>query len=205
MTCTPPSKSLFHLGTTTVQCTAADSFGNVGTVSFPVGVHDTTKPTLLAADITLAATSGDGIRRTDPAMKAFLSSLRGTDLISAVEVTTNAPLVLPIGDTRLLVRAVDGAGNATEKTVTVTVLAFGLEAPPPPDLNPPADVTQLRASAKDHQVTLTWVNPNAVDLDRIMVRMSESDGNGPIGSCRAISARRRRQRVSGTAPSTASS
>lgn len=174
--CAPASRSLFPLGTTTVQCTAADSFGNIGTATFVVLVRDSTAPTLVAADITLAATSADGIRRTDPAMAAFLSSLRGTDLVSAVEVTTNAPALFPVGRTSLLVRAVDGAGNASERTVTVTVLPFGQKAPPPPDLEAPGGVTQLRATAKDHAVTLTWVVPTAIDVAAIEVRMTEAGG-----------------------------
>ena len=177
VSCSPASQTLFPLGTRNVQCTAADALGNTGTVTFGVLVRDTTPPTLTAADISLAATSAEGVRRTDPAMRAFLASLRGSDLVSGVEITTNAPAVFPIGKTPLLVRAVDGAKNATVRTVTVTVLPRGQEAPPPPDLDPPADVTQLRASAKDHGVTLTWVTPNAPDLDAIIVRMAESRGS----------------------------
>jgi HYR domain len=174
--CAPASRSLFPLGTTAVQCTAADSLGNIGTVTFNVLVSDTTPPSLAASDITLAATSVEGIRRTDPAMAAFLSSLRGTDLVSSVKVTTNAPGVFPVGKTSLLVRAVDGALNASERTVTVTVLPFGQAAPPPPDLDAPDSVTQLRATAKDHAVTLTWVVPTATDLAAIEVRMTEVGG-----------------------------
>ena len=115
--CSPASGSFFPLGMRPVECTAADSLGNVGTVTFNVQVHDTTPPTLLAADITVAATSAAGIRRTDPAMVAYLGSLRGTDLVSSVQISTNAPAVFPIGPTALLVRATDGASNVTQRTV----------------------------------------------------------------------------------------
>jgi subtilisin-like proprotein convertase family protein len=36
VTCTPPSGSTFPIGTTTVECTATDAAGNVGTASFQV-------------------------------------------------------------------------------------------------------------------------------------------------------------------------
>ncbi len=173
---TTPSGANYPLGTTTVECTATDSLGNVGTVAFPVTVRDTTPPTLIAAGVTLTATSSAGIRRTDPAMAAFLRSLRGTDLISAVEITTNAPDLFPIGKTNLRVRGVDGAGNASESTVTVSVLPLGQKAPPPPDLEPPRDVTGLRANAGDHSVTLSWVVPTANDLASIEVRMTNVGG-----------------------------
>ena len=122
VSCHPASGRSSRSGRDRSQCTAADSLGNVGTVTFNVQVHDTTPPTLLAADITVAATSAAGIRRTDPAMAAFLGSLRGTDLVSSVQISTNAPAVFPIGVTALLVRATDGASNVTQRTVRVTVL-----------------------------------------------------------------------------------
>jgi HYR domain/Fibronectin type III domain len=176
VSCDHSSGSLYPLGTRTVQCTATDSLGNVGTVTFPVTVRDTTPPTLIAADVTLTATSSAGIRRTDPALAAFLRSLRGTDLVSAVEITTNALDLFPIGKTNLRVRGVDGAGNASESTVTVSVLPPGQKAPPPPDLEPPRDVTLLRANAGDHSVTLTWVVPTVDDLAAIEVRMTSVGG-----------------------------
>ncbi len=38
VTCAPPSGSFFHLGTTTVTCTATDAFGNTASKSFTVKV-----------------------------------------------------------------------------------------------------------------------------------------------------------------------
>lgn len=184
VTCAPASGSVFPLGVRSVGCTAADSLGNLGSVTFNVEVRDTTPPTLLAADITVASTSSLGIRRTDPAMVAFLGSLRGTDLVSPVEVSTEAPALFPVGVTPLLVRATDGAGNVTRRTVNVTVLRFGEKAPPPPDLDPPADVTRLRAVAADHAVTLSWVLPTATDLAAIEVRIADADG---VGAGRVVS------------------
>jgi hypothetical protein len=185
VTCSPTSGSLFPLGTTPVQCSAADTLGNVGTASFDVVVRDTTPPTLIVAGITVAATTDAGIRRTDPAMASYLRSLRATDVVSpSVVVTTDAPDLFPVGTTPLTIRAVDGAGNTSKRTVTVTVLALGQTAPPPPDLDPPSDVTRLRATTGDHVVTLAWTTPPAPDLASIEVRMSVV---GELGSEKVVS------------------
>lgn len=46
ITCTPASGSAFPLGTTTVQCTATDSFDNTDSDSFTVTVRDTMPPVI---------------------------------------------------------------------------------------------------------------------------------------------------------------
>ena len=178
ITCAPLSGTLFPIGTTPVSCSAADALDNVGTATFDVVVQDTTAPTLTAADITVAAIVEAGIRREDPAMAAYLRSLSATDLVSAaVVVTTNAPDLFPVGQTPLLVTARDDAGNASERTVRVTVLPLGQVAPPPPDLTPPADVTGVRATAGDHRVDLRWVPPQD-DLAAVEVMMTVAGEQG---------------------------
>ncbi len=172
ISCAPASGTLFPLGATTVSCSAGDGAGNVAAASFPVTVQDTTPPTIIAADITVAATTVTGIASTDAAMAAYLRSLTATDLVSSsVVVVTDAPAVFPVGVTPLVVRAIDGAGNAGDRTVRVTVLPKGSVAPPPPDLDPPADVTRVRATGGDHRVTLGWVTPTT-DVAAVEVRMS---------------------------------
>src|SRR5207245_5135127 len=44
--CAPASGSMFAIATTTVNCSASDSHGNVGHASFTITVRDTTPPTL---------------------------------------------------------------------------------------------------------------------------------------------------------------
>ncbi len=190
VSCTPASGSLFALGTTTVTCQAADALGNQGTATFSIVVRDTQPPTLTVADVTVAATTEAGIRRTDAAMAAFLRSLRATDLVSpSVIVTTDAPDLFPVGVTALGVTAVDSAGNAVSRSVRVTVLALGKEAPPPPDLDPPGDVRQLKAAAGDHVVTLTWTAPRASDLAAVEVQMSVANEPGQRVVFRGLGAR----------------
>ena len=47
-----------------MSCNATDAAGNTGSGSFTVTVKDTTPPSLIAADITVAATSAAGIARS---------------------------------------------------------------------------------------------------------------------------------------------
>src|SRR5262249_11662031 len=51
--CTPASGSTFHLGTTTVSCTARDSANNTVTRTFKVTVVDTTGPVIAIFQPTL--------------------------------------------------------------------------------------------------------------------------------------------------------
>ena len=66
ITCAPASPATFPLGTTTVTCTATDSVGNVGTLSFNVTVVDTTPPTINAPDASFTATDASGMARSEP-------------------------------------------------------------------------------------------------------------------------------------------
>ena len=95
-----------------------------------------------------------------------------------VPVIADAPEVFPVGQTSLRLRASDAAGNSSRRTIIVTVLPVGRDAPPPPDLTAPADVTGLTATPSDHTVALSWTLPVAKDLASVEVRMSESTATG---------------------------
>jgi hypothetical protein len=177
VSCAPASGATFPLGTTAVTCHATDGAGNTANGSFSVKVRDTTAPTLVTAPITVAATVPAGIRRTDPDMAAYLRSFRASDLVSGPVLRTNAPDLFPVGVTPLEVRATDAAGNTASRTVRVTVLPLGKQAPPPPDLTPPGDVTNVRATPGNHRVTLDWRTP-AKDVATVEVRVSNSSGGG---------------------------
>ena len=178
--CSPASATKFPIGTTTVTCTAADTFGNTGTASFGVQVRDSTPPRIIAGDITVTATSPAGIKKTENPIASYIDSLRASDLVSnVVAVVADAPDVFPVGQTPLRLRAVDRAGNSARRTIVVTVLPVGRDAPPPPDLTPPADVTGLKVTTGDHTAALSWTPPVAKDLASIEVRMTESGGTVP--------------------------
>lgn len=160
ISCNPPSGSLFPIHSTLVRCQASDSLGNTGSAFFDVIVRDTTAPAINAPSVTFTATSADGIRKTDPAVVAYLAGVSANDLVSTPTLTNDMPAVLPVGTTPVVFTATDAAGNIATKSVTITVLAVGQKAPPP-DLTPPADVAGAAAKAGDRSVTLTWRRPPA--------------------------------------------
>jgi len=171
ITCNPGSPVQVPLGQKVVTCTATDAAGNVGRLSFTVTVRDTTPPTINAPDASFTATSASGISRSDPAIASYLSKISATDLVSGATLTTTTPETLPIGATKIIVTARDGAGNESQKTVTLTVLAPGKPAPPP-DFTPPGTVRGAAAKPADHTVLLTWALP--ADKDVAFVRIERS-------------------------------
>ena len=167
--CVPASRSLFPLGTTTVNCTAKDAVGNVGGGSFKITVRDTTPPAINAPNVSFTATSEAGIRKTDPAVASYLSGVKATDLVSTPTLTNDMPDVMPIGKTTVTFTATDAAGNVAKKQVVVTVLPQGQTAPPP-DLTPPPDVSGATAKAGDRSVVLSW---KALPKDAAYVTVEE--------------------------------
>jgi Ca2+-binding RTX toxin-like protein len=140
VTLTPPSSSLFPLGTTTVAATALDFAGNKATDSFTVTVVDTTAPVLtLPASFAVEATSPAG------AVATFAAS--ASDVVDgAVPVTFSiaSGSVFPLGATTVVVTAVDGAGNAAAGSFTVAVVDTT-----PPVLIAPPDVTITSCAVPD--------------------------------------------------------
>jgi len=150
VTFSPEPGSVFPLGATTVTATAADAAGNVATGTFRVTVRDTTAPafnSLTASPaviksrthemvpVTLTAAVSDLIDPS-PATRIIsvtnnepVSGTGGGDLAPDWEVT--GPLTLTLraecsnrGTGRvytITVESRDAAGNASTKTVTVTV------------------------------------------------------------------------------------
>jgi hypothetical protein len=83
--CRPASGSVFRLGTTTVNCSAADAQHNTATGSFTVTVQDTTPPSLnLPGDITAQATGPNGAAVSYTATAADLVDGSVTELQSRV-------------------------------------------------------------------------------------------------------------------------
>jgi hypothetical protein len=61
MTVTPPSGSVFRIGTTPVRCVAWDNMGNTNDVTFTVTVTDTVAPQIICpGNVTLIQTQPDG-------------------------------------------------------------------------------------------------------------------------------------------------
>ena len=150
VTCTPPSGSLFALGSTDVFCSAMDSRGNGDVVTFPVLVQDTTPPevTSIAAtpgllwppnhrmvDVTVSATLVDAV---DPAPTWSIVSVSSNqptnglgDGDQPIDWVVTGPSTLQLraewaqGQTRIYsitIETRDAAGNVGSASVTVKVM-----------------------------------------------------------------------------------
>ena len=123
--CTPPSGSVFPIGSTTVTCTASDTSGNHTQSTFTVTVNDDTLDDLsppaitVPADITVPATSPAGATVT------FTTS--ALDVIDGARPTANSPAsgsLFPVGTTVVTTTASDTKGNTASRTFNVTVEPF---------------------------------------------------------------------------------
>lgn len=152
--CTPPSGSLFALGTTTVSCSAEDNAHNSSSGSFHITVVDTTPPAInVPADITAEATSSAG------AVVPF--SVSATDLVDGsrpVSCTPPSGSQFALGTTTVQCTSTDLHGNTGHRSFHVNVV----------DTTPPT-VTAISASPDtlwppDHKMTAVTVSVTANDL-----------------------------------------
>jgi hypothetical protein len=141
VSCTPPSGSLFAVGTTTVNCSAHDTHGNNASGSFHVTVtaHDDTPVLTLPADITTKATSEAGAEVT------FSVSARDG---YTVVCTPPSGSLFAIGTTTVNCSAHDAHGNNASGSFHVTVTALDT-----PVLTLPADITAEATSDAGAEVT----------------------------------------------------
>lgn len=135
VTCSKNSGSLFQIGDTTVECSAADKAGNEASGSFKVTVRDTTPPVIPdIADISVEeAVYNEGIAVNYP-------SITASDAVDGnipVVFTRPPGSVFKAGVTPVTCLAEDGFGNAAFKTFKVTVV--DTSAPLAVDSTSPAD------------------------------------------------------------------
>ncbi len=117
VTTSASSGSTFPLGTTEVQVTAIDAFGNETSGSFTITVQDTTAPTISApADIVIEATGPGGSTVTFPASASDL-----VDGAVNVSASTASGSMFPVGTTSVTLTAADSRGNVASTTFNVTV------------------------------------------------------------------------------------
>lgn len=118
VSCDPASGSIFPLGTTTVNCSAADAAGNPASSSFNVTVQDTTGPSIAAAsDITAEATGPDGAA-VDYTTPSATDAVDGTDAVSCLPASGST---FPLGSTTVNCSSSDAAGNAGSSSFNVLV------------------------------------------------------------------------------------
>lgn len=137
----PPSGSIFPLGSAKVSVTAVDSSGATATCSFNVLVRDTTPPVLTKlSDLIVSTDNPNGLSLHLPDH----SSISAVDLVDAFPALAflSAPAVFPIGTTPVTVKATDFSGNSSTRRFNLILqLVAPIDVkpgsdPPPPSANP---------------------------------------------------------------------
>jgi len=116
ITCSPPSGSLFPIGTTAVSCLATDACGQTASCTFTVTV---VKPALLAVcspDITFPATDLNG------AQVSYISSTSGGCSGASIACSPASGSIFPIGTTTVSCVATDACGQTASCAFTVKVV-----------------------------------------------------------------------------------
>lgn len=145
--CDHNSGDTYALGTTTVTCSATNSYGLISTKSFKITVTDTSPPVLnLPSDQTVEATSPSGA-----VVNYTVSANDKVDGPTAVTCDTPSGSTFPIGTTTVTCSATDSYGLTSTKSFKITVTDTT-----PPTLSPTLPATILLHSS------VTAV-PNATD------------------------------------------
>lgn len=142
----------FAIGTTLLQYTARDIYGNTATCAFSVTVNDVTPPQIsnCPANITLAAGN-------DCTTVASWAPPTVSDNCSATLSSSHAPgTSFPVGTTTVTFTATDGTGNSSTCSFNVVIA----DNQPPVLSACPADIT---VEAMGCQATVNWTPPTATD------------------------------------------
>jgi hypothetical protein len=114
--CSPVSGSVFALGTTTLNCTAPDASGNVGTDSFDVIAEDNEAPIWsVPADVTVIAAELDGVS------VSYVATVSDNVGITGDSCTPVSDSTFAIGATTVTCTATDAAGNMGTASFNVSV------------------------------------------------------------------------------------
>ncbi|MEW6730076.1 MAG: HYR domain-containing protein [Acidobacteriota bacterium] len=115
---TPPSGSIFPIGTTTVRVTATDNSGNIARCSFNVTIRDQNPPTILCpADIEVMASGPRCSTIVDYPPLAVVDECQET----IIEYSIPAGSAFSVGTTRVLVNVKDASGNESSCSFNVRV------------------------------------------------------------------------------------
>jgi len=169
--CSPASGATFPLGSTSVLCSATDSYGNTANGNFTVTVNlivDNVPPVVtVPPDITAEATS--------PAGAVVNFSATASDNMDGALTPTCVPAsgsIFALGTTSVTCSATDAAGNTGSASFSVTVVDTT-----PPALNLPADLTVTAANASGAKVDF---NASASDLVSGPVPVTCSPASGSL-------------------------
>ena len=184
---------IFPIGSTTVTFNATDQAGNATTATATLTVTpytDTSPPTVTAPEnITVEARESSGTPATEEAIADFLAAATAEDDIdgSISTITSDAPAILPIGETTITFSANDAAGNVGTATATITVSPYVDSAAP--TISAPADIA-VEASqptgspASDTAIAEFLAAATARDdVDGVVASIShDAPGTFPIGT-----------------------
>jgi hypothetical protein len=123
VTCTPPSSSIFPIGTTHVTCSAADPLGNASTAGFDVVVKDRLAPTLTDVPTDLHP-NGSSVTFTPPIANDQVDGPRPVTCVPPSGSTFAA------GTTLVTCSASDTANNTIQASFNVIVSAPADTTPP---------------------------------------------------------------------------
>jgi hypothetical protein len=152
--CAPASASLFAIGTTTVNCSATDDYGNQATGSFTVTITDQTAPVITSpGDLVREATSSAGAE-----VNYTSSAVDNVDGIVSVDCLPESGSVFALGATVVNCLSTDTSGNSSSASFTVTVVDTTA-----PALDLPADITLEATSAAGAVATYAASATDIVD------------------------------------------
>lgn len=174
----PVSGSLFPAGSTTVQFTATDAFGNTATCSYSITVDDGVAPEIICP--------GNIVVSTDPGLCSGMVTYPlpvATDNCSIASVTLTQGLpsgsTFPSGETTITYEATDISGNSATCSFTITV-----EDNENPELTCPSDMVK-NIPAGDCSTIVLFAPPTASDncgvVSVIQTQGFPSGGNFPVG------------------------
>jgi uncharacterized protein DUF11/K319-like protein/HYR domain-containing protein/Big-like domain-containing protein len=174
VTCAPVSGSTFPLGTTVVNCTAADTRLNSASGSFGITVRDKTPPTI---GVTTPASGAVYARN-----QAVAASYACADNVSAVTscvgpVRSGANLdTATTGTKTFTVNASDAAGNTSSRSVTYQVLCHYVTISSSPS-----------SVAQGGTVTVTGRLMSCASTSQTVVIQFTLTGPSPRGACSSTS------------------
>ena len=152
--CDKGSGATFPLGTTTVNCSATDGAGNVGTNSFAVTVQDSAKPDVtVPRDIVAEATSASG------AVVTFTGVSANDTVDGSLPPSCNRASggTFALGTETVTCSATDNAGNTGTNSFTITV-----QDTTPPRVTVPGPIVAEATSAAGAPVTFSVSATDAV-------------------------------------------
>jgi hypothetical protein len=187
LNCAPHSGSSFAVGTTTVECTAIDGFGNRAMKSLTISVVDTTPPRFeVPGDGVLTE---EAVSREGAKVNYTVSATDAVDTKPVIDCDRDSGSIFPIGTTTVECKASDRAGNAETGTLSINVV----DQPPiikaPPRIvkrytSANGTLVPARISAWDMvdgrltpQCTPPLDQPFAVGVTRVTCRVSDSNGH----------------------------